>query len=596
MIRISDLNKSYGSQVLFQDVNLRINEHEKIGLIGRNGSGKSTFLKMLLDREDDQGGALHIPEQLIISSLEQHLNFEHDNLLKQVCGSLSAHAKHEDWRAKSLLMGLGFSEADFDKAPKSFSSGFQIRIRLAEALVAEPHLLLLDEPTNYLDILSLRWLTKFLKTWKGSFILVTHDRRFMNEVVTHTVGIHRGKMRKMKGGPQKLMDQIHLEEDVHEKTRVNQEKKQKKTEEFIRTFRAGARSAGLVQSRIKALEKQEVKQKLENLPEIKFRFHSEPFHGDSLLKAHNLCFGYEDGPELVTNFSLTAQPGDRIAVIGRNGKGKSTLLRLLSGHLKPKSGKLKTHVNLRQGYFGAESKEELVYNRTILEELRTMPKVKEQELRNLCGSLLFSGDASKKQISKLSGGEKSRVCLGKVMLYDSHLLFLDEPTNHLDMESCDALIKALKKYTGTVIFVSHDEEMVSQLATRLVVFDRGEISVKDQTYQEFLDMGGWSEEEDQGDFKFVKRDSDNKVQYLKRKEDKKRLRILRSRQQELEKLITKLEKQILETAVLNQKACDAKYYDQMKTLGQKTKDLNEQMETALEELEKVMDEEMELSL
>jgi len=591
MINITELNKSYGSQVLFQDVSLRIGDHERIGLIGRNGSGKSTFLNMLLDRADDQNGALQIPETLRISSLEQHLDFDHDTLLGQVCSALPEEYLHDDWRAKSLLMGLGFVEGDFQKAPSSFSSGFQIRIRLAEALIAEPHLLLLDEPTNYLDILSLRWLSRFLKNWKGSFILVTHDRHFMDEVVTHTVGIHREKMRKMKGGPQKLIDQIHLEEDVYERTRIGQEKKQKKTEEFIRSFRAGARSAGLVQSRIKSLEKQQVHQKLSQIQEIKFHFHSEPFQGDTLLKTHNLNFGY--GEELlIKNFSLLANPGDRIAVIGRNGKGKSTLLKLLSGRLKARSGKLKTHPNLQQGYYGSESKDELIPSRSILEELRTLPRVKEQELRNLCGSLLFSGDAAKKQISKLSGGEKCRVCLGKVILFDSHLLFLDEPTNHLDMESCEAFMKALNEFTGTVIFVSHDEDMLSLIANRLVVFDRGEITIREQTYQEFLASGGWSEEEDEGVFKFAKRESDNKKQYLQRKADQKRLRTLQKRQEELEKQLEKLDQQKADYSEQLQLACEKKDYEQMKTLGMKVKDISEQIEGSLEELEAVMDEEM----
>lgn len=595
MIRITDLNKSYGSQVLFQDVNLRLEENEKIGLIGRNGSGKSTFLNMLLDRDDDQNGALSIPKTLTISSLEQHLDFEHDTLLGQVCSALPAGSEHDDWKAKSLLMGLGFTESGFSKHPSSFSSGFQIRIRLAEALVAEPHLLLLDEPTNYLDILSLRWLSRFLKNWKGSFVLVTHDRHFMNEVVTHTIGIHRGKMRKMKGGPQKLIDQIFLEEDMYERTRVNHEKKQKKTEEFIRTFRAGARSAGLVQSRIKSLEKQKINEKLSKLPEIKFRFHSSIFHGDSLIRATNLNFGYGE-EELIKDFSLSPIPGDRIAIIGRNGKGKSTLLNLLSGRLKPKSGKLKTHVNLKTGYFGSESRDELIPSRTILEELRTLSNVKEQEIRNVCGSLLFSGDASKKQIAKLSGGEKSRVCLGKVILRDTHLLFLDEPSNHLDMESSQALIQSLKDYKGTVIFVSHDEDMISELANKLVIFDGGKITVKDQTYQEFLEDGGWAEELDEGIFKFAKPPSDNKVKYLKRKEDKKRLRALQKKQKDLEKLIDKLENQKEKINVLLHQAFEKKNQDKMVELGKKVKDISTQIDQAIEEMERAMNEEMGLEM
>jgi ATP-binding cassette, subfamily F, member 3 len=593
MISITNLNKAYGHQVLFQNASLLIGQNERIGLIGRNGSGKSTFLKMLLNKEEPE--SISIPKTISMSSLEQHLEFEHSTLLLQVCSALPADSLHDDWKAKSLLMGLGFTETDFDAPPKSFSSGFQIRIRLAEALIAQPDLLLLDEPTNYLDILSLRWLSTFLKSWRGALILVSHDRHFMTEVVTHTIAIHRGGMRKMKGGPQKIRDQIDLEEEVHEKTRLGQEKKQKKTEEFIRTFRAGARSAGLVQSRIKSLEKQDVHEKLSKIPQITFRFHSEPFHGDSLLKANNISFAYGQNQMLFQGLSLTANTGDRIAVIGRNGKGKSTLLKVLAGKLQSPTGSVKPHVNLQQGFFGAESIEQLNKKRTILEELRTMPNVTEQELRNLCGSLLFSGDDAKKNISNISGGEKSRVCLGKVMLYNSHLLFLDEPTNHLDMESCEALVEAIKKYDGTVIFVSHDEDMVSDLANRLIIFDGGTAVVREQTYQQFLDAGGWTEEEEQKELKSGKPISDNKAQYLKTKEDQKKLRALRKRQSELEKELKRLEVQKQTAAEHLQFACNIKDYDQMKAVGQRMKDIERKYEQALEELEQVMDEEIVLS-
>ncbi|MGE3341234.1 MAG: ABC-F family ATP-binding cassette domain-containing protein [Candidatus Altimarinota bacterium] len=592
MIRITDLNKFYGNNVLFSDVSLTIDAKEKIGLIGRNGSGKSTFLK-LLQHPEDADGAIQTSTNLIISSLEQDLNFEQPTLHQQACSALSGHNIGQDWKAESILMGLGFRQEDFQKAPKDFSSGFQIRIRLAEALIKEPHLLLLDEPTNYLDILTLRWLSRFLKTWQNAFLLVTHDRHFMEEVVTHTVAIHRGKMRKMKGGPRKLMDQIFLEEEVYERTRVKQEKKKEKTEEFIRKFRAKARSAGMVQSRIKALEKQDIGEKLEKLPEIRFHFQSDPFHGDSLLKAHNLNFSYPDGPRIIRDFSLTTTAGDRIAIIGRNGKGKSTLLKLLSEQLTPQSGKLKTHPELKKGSFGSDSKDNLHPNHTILEELRKVGDVKEQEVRDLCGALLFPGDDSKKEISKLSGGEKSRVCLGKVILKKTHLLFLDEPTNHLDMESCDALIEALKKYKGTVIFVSHDEDMLSRLANRLIVFDRGEISVKEQGYEEFLQTEGWSEEEDEAYFLF-KRPSDNKKRYEERKEQQKRLRWVTKRQGELSERLEHLEQGQRKTSLELHEACEQKDPDAIRDLGIKAKFLAEEVEDLYRELEALIEEEKEL--
>lgn len=593
MISITNLQKSFGEQTLFTDVNINIAKNDKIGLIGRNGSGKSTFLAMIMDRDDVIDGSIEIPKSTIIKSLEQNLNFSEDTILRQVCTALPHDSVSEDWKAKSILMGLGFIESDFDKPASSFSSGFQVRVRLAEALVSESHLLLLDEPTNYLDILSLRWLERFLKSWKGAFILVTHDRHFMNEVVTHTIAIHREKMHRMKGGPQKLIEHIKSVEEIYEKTRKNQIKKQEKSQEFIRTFRAGARSAGLVQSRIKALEKQKIGEELTHISEINFRFHSVPFRGNFLLDANDISFGYDDQSPLIRNFSLSVRPKDRIAVIGRNGEGKSTLLRLLTEKLKSQSGKIQKYADLKIGYYGSDSKDELDAHRSIIEELFTLPVSSEQEVRNLCGSLLFSGDAVKKTISKISGGEKSRVCLGKVMLFASHILILDEPTNHLDMESCQALTKALKDYEGAVIFVTHDEDMISELANRLVLFEQGNISVRDQTYDEFLESGGWTEEEEV----IVKKKKDisaNKQKYLDNKAKNQRLRVVKNRQKALEKELAALDEEQKENSILLQKACSNKNVDKIRLLGIKAKEITDSIDQSYSEFEKLIDEEVEL--
>lgn len=293
MLTISGLTKFYGHQTLFENVYLNIGPKEKIGLVGRNGTGKTTFLKILLGEEAHQEGEIEMPNGYRVKSLEQHLKFTEKTILGQVCKALPKNVLNEDWKAKSILMGLGFDTYDFERPPSEFSSGFQVRVRLAEALVSESDLLLLDEPTNYLDILSLRWLERFLKSWKGAFVLVTHDQHFMDLVVSHTVAIHRGHMRKMAGGPIKLLEHIKKDEEIYEKTRKNQTKKLEKEDEFIRKFRAGARSAGLVQSRIKSLAKQGVKQKLDNIATIKFQFRSIPCKSDSVVQATDVSFAYE---------------------------------------------------------------------------------------------------------------------------------------------------------------------------------------------------------------------------------------------------------------------------------------------------------------
>ena len=588
MLIISGLTKFYGNQNLFKDVYLNIGPKEKIGLIGRNGTGKTTFLKILLGEENPKEGEVKMPNGYRVRSLEQHLRFSEKTVLAQVSSALPKGSLNEDWKAKSILMGLGFNIDDFDRSPFDFSSGFQVRIRLAEALVSESDLLLLDEPTNYLDILSLRWLERFLKLWKGSFILVTHDQHFMDLVVSHTIIIHRGDMRKMKGGPMKLMEHIKKDEEIYEKTRMNQEKKQLKENEFIRKFRAGARSAGLVQSRIKALAKQGTKERLDSIATIKFHFRSIPCKSDSVVQATDISFGYEPDLPLIQNFSLTTFPGDRIAIIGRNGKGKTTLLRLLQHTFRPDSGKVRMPPSLTVGYFGVDSIQELTPEKTILEELIVMPNTSEQEVRNLCGALLFRGDDVKKRISTISGGEKSRVCLGKTLLSPSQLLMLDEPSNHLDMESVEALSEAIEKYHGTVIFVTHNEAMLSRLATRLVLFDNSEIRVLDYGYDKFLAKGGWAEEDEQA-FKASKIDSDQKKQYLDAKEDRKQQRLLKKQIEKLEKEIGKLEKEKEGTSQVLQEACLDKNTEAIKEQGIKLKETEDLIGLKYDEMEELID-------
>ncbi|MBT4385133.1 ABC-F family ATP-binding cassette domain-containing protein [Candidatus Peregrinibacteria bacterium] len=593
MIRIKHLSKFYGDHDLFEDVSLTIGSKEKVGLIGRNGSGKSTFIKILQGFETPDHGEVEMSKSVRVQSLEQHLDFTEPTILEQVCKSLPLDAYNQEWRAESILMGLGFIKTDMQRAPDEFSSGMQVRLRLAQALVSDADLLLLDEPTNYLDILSLRWLESFLQDWKGSFILVTHDQTFMQKVVTHVVGIHRGKMRKMEGGPTKLMHQLLREEDVHEKTRVKQEKKDAKTKVFIREFRAGARSAGLVQSRIKSLAKQKIHKKLEKLPEIRFHFKSDEFQGSELLRATNISYSYDENHQIISKFSLAVRPKDRIAIIGPNGKGKTTLLKLLVRDLEIQTGKLKTHENIRLGYFGPSQIADLNPQNSILTELIALPNTKEQLVRSVCGSLLFTGSNVKKKISSLSGGERSRVALAKLMLSKNNILILDEPTNHLDMESCQALTEALNDFPGTVVFVSHDEKIISELATRLVVFEQGHITVMEETYERFLAKGGWMEEETFRPKKIKK--SVNKEEYLERKEKTRKLRTIKKAQQKLEKQITKLEAEQEVNANILNTAYIEKDQRNIFDYGEKAKIAAHAIEDAYTELERLAKKEEDLS-
>lgn len=497
MIRVTQLTKFFGPQLLFDDITFQIHPGEKIGLVGRNGHGKTTLLRILEGSVLPDEGEVSIPEEHIIGTLDQHLKLDAETVIQAAAAGLREHEKDDLWRAEKLLSGLGFHTNDFQRPPSEFSGGFQMRIALVKLLLSQPDLLLLDEPTNYLDITSLRWLEKFLKNWPGEFVLITHDRTFLDAVCTHSMAIHRAGIKKIKGSCKNLFGQITLEEEVHERTRKNATKQRAQTEKFIRQFRSGARSAGLVQSRLKMLEKQSISQKLDPIPQIKFNFRYQDFKADRMLQSRSLSFGYDTNDILFRDLNLDLKPGDRIGIIGANGRGKSTLLRILSGKIKALSGTLKPHNSLLSGFFAQGHEMNLDKEKTVVEEIHSSaPELPEQEIFNLSGTLMFTGDHMHKKIEVLSGGERARVSLGKLMIEPHHILFLDEPTNHLDLESVDALIDALDDFAGAIIFVSHNEKLLSRLTNKLVVFDRGGATAYDEGYDNFLQLTGWSTEDD----------------------------------------------------------------------------------------------------
>jgi ATP-binding cassette subfamily F protein 3 len=355
--------------------------------------------------------------------------------------------------------------------------------------------LLLDEPTNFLDITSIRWIEQFLQSWPHEVMLITHDRSFMDKIVTHTMGIHRLMVRKIEGPTAKYYDQIAVDETVYENTRIKDERRRKEIEQFITRFRAKARQANLVQSRAKTLQKMEKKQKLEKLKILDFSFNSSPFQAKHVFDAHNLNFSYDRALPLIHDFNITVAAGERICVVGPNGKGKTTLLKLLSGEITSQTGEIRYHPAVKKGFFEQGSVKTLVDSRTVLDEIVFSNADGDlQQARNVCGAMMFSGDDALKKISVLSGGEKSRVMLGKLLVTPVNLLLLDEPTNHLDMESSDALLAAIDNFDGTVIMVTHNEMFLHALARRLIIFQNDCIEVFDGSYQRFLDKGGWQDE------------------------------------------------------------------------------------------------------
>jgi len=539
VIKINQLSKSYFARELFADVSFQMNARERLGLVGRNGHGKTTLLRLILGQEDPDTGEIVIPRNYRIGHLEQHLNFTRPTILEEAVLGLPEEESHSIYKAEAILFGLGFSRADLENPPQAFSGGFQIRINIAKLLLSEPNLLLLDEPTNYLDITSVRWITRFLSNFKGELILISHDRDFMDRVTTHTAVIHRQKVRKFEGGTAKAYAQIILEDEIHEKTRANEEKKRAQAEAFINRFRAQASKAKLVQSRIKMLERLPNLDELADIESLHFEFRHATFTTKTLLEARDLSFGYTPDHLLLRGMKLTINAHDKFGVIGNNGKGKSTLLNLIAGGLVPVTGDIKTHSDMRLGYFGQTNIQRLNPQLTIEEEIeQTNPALTRTQVRNICGTMMFGGDLALKKVAVLSGGEKSRTLLGKILAHPSNLLLLDEPNNHLDMESIDALIESLQDFPGAVLIVTHNERILRALATKLIVFHRGKVDVFNSGYDEFLEKIGWEEESD-GNGSEKKPTSRN--DYLEKKEREKAARREKARIEKLEARIMKSE-------------------------------------------------------
>jgi ATP-binding cassette, subfamily F, member 3 len=539
VIKINQLSKSYFARDLFRDVSFQMNAGDRLGLVGRNGHGKTTLFRLILGQEEPDSGEITIPRNYRIGHLEQHLLFTAPTILEEATLGLPEEESHSIYKAEAILFGLGFSQADLGKAPWEFSGGFQTRVNLAKLLLSEPNLLLLDEPTNYLDITSVRWITRFLTNFKGELILISHDRDFMDRVTTHTAVIHRQKVRKFEGGTAKAYAQIVLEDEIHEKTRANEERKRAHAEAFINRFRAQASKAKLVQSRIKMLERLPKLDELGDIESLDFEFRYAPFTAKTLLEACDLSFAYTSDHLLFRHMNLTIHAHDKFGVIGNNGKGKSTLLNVISGGLKPLTGEIKTHPDMRLAYFGQTNIQRLNPKLTIEDEIeQTNPTLTRTQVRNICGTMMFGGDLALKKVAVLSGGEKSRTLLGKILAQPSNLLLLDEPNNHLDMESIDALIESLQNFPGAVLIVTHNERILRALATKLIVFHRGKLDVFNSGYDEFLEKIGWEEEND-GSGKKKKASSRN--DYNEKKQREKAERRERARIEKLEALIVKSE-------------------------------------------------------
>lgn len=546
MIQANQLTKGFGTQVLFENVSFNMTKGERVGLVGRNGSGKTTLFKIILGEEFPDSGEVIYPKNYTIGTLKQHLHFTEKTILAECSLALKKEEEFDQYKVEKMLHGLGFKTEDFQRPPSDFSGGYQIRLNLAKVLLGNPDCLLLDEPTNYLDIVSLRWLSRFLRNFAGEVIIITHDRGFMDSVTTHTMGIWRQKLVKIKGDSSKYHEQIVLEEEVYERTRQNTEKKRKDLEDFVARFKAKASKAAQAQSRMKLLEKLPEMEALAMMATLDFEFNYRECPGKVLVEVKDVSFGYSD-KLLIKNLSFPVLRNDKIAIIGKNGKGKSTLLNLIAKELTPTEGSISNNVNLLMGHFGQTNINRLSMENTIEEEIASAdPGLGRERVRSICGVMMFSGDLAKKKIKVLSGGERARVLLGKLLAKPTNLLLLDEPTNHLDQESVEALSMELQNYPGAVIIVTHSEGMLKEVATKLVVFHHDRVEYFPQDYDDFLSKIGWEEEEQvkvEKPKEKISRDEQRRLRQEVIAERSKALSPLKKKMETLEKGIMKAEEE-----------------------------------------------------
>ncbi|MHA8096300.1 ABC-F family ATP-binding cassette domain-containing protein [Aquirufa antheringensis] len=524
MLSISNLNFYFGSRALYEGASLHIKPKTKIGLIGANGTGKSTLLRLISGEYTPDGGTISKSGDCTIGFLNQDLlSYQTDDSILNV--AMQAFEKQlelqkdidkvlhkmetnyedkdidvlaklqEDFerldgytiqsRTEEILEGLGFSTSDLYRPLKLFSGGWRMRVMLAKLLLQKPALLLLDEPTNHLDLPSIEWVEKYIHDYEGSIVVVSHDRYFLDRTIDNIAEVSGAKITLYPGNYSFYMEEKALRNEIQKGAFENQQSQIRQTERFIERFKAKASKARQVQSRVKALDKIDIiddvideKAKVN----FKFNFGTEPGRFILFLEHISKAFGEK---VILKNTSATINRGDKIALIGANGKGKSTLLRIISG-TEQIEGERRTGHNVIESFFAQHQLESLTVENTLIDELKGTGTTKtDMELRSVLGCFLFSGEEVFKKIKVLSGGEKSRVALAKVLISEANFLLLDEPTNHLDMQSVNILIQALQQYEGTYVVVSHDRYFVSNIANKIWYIEDHEIKEYPGSFDEY---------------------------------------------------------------------------------------------------------------
>ncbi|WP_420318447.1 ABC-F family ATP-binding cassette domain-containing protein [Ekhidna sp.] len=524
MIDITNLSYFLGDRALYDEASLFIGPKDKIGLIGLNGTGKSTLLKMMVGDVQPSGGKISMSKDTTIGFLNQDLlSFQtQDSILSvamtafeqtmklqreidKVIKEMEENYKDElvdkltklqerfeanegyslQSKAEEILEGIGFKTADLSRPLSEFSGGWRMRVMLAKLLLEKPSLLMLDEPTNHLDLPSIQWIENYLQSYEGAYIIVSHDREFINRTVNKVVEVTQADLHVYSGNYDFYEEEKALRNELQQNAFENQQKKIKEAERFIERFKAKATKASQAQSKMKMLEKMErVEEVVDENMKVNFRFNFKTKSGRHVKRLENISKSYGD-LKILNNASIGIERGDKIALIGANGKGKSTLLRIVAG-TEPHDGKIQTGHNVINSFYAQHQLEALNTQNDLLEELKQAGTGKtEQELRSVLGCFLFSDDEVFKKIKVLSGGEKSRVALAKTLISEANFLLLDEPTNHLDMMSVSILVQALQQYEGTLLLVSHDRHFISQVANKIWWIEDKEVKEYPGEYKEF---------------------------------------------------------------------------------------------------------------
>ncbi|MEW6307387.1 MAG: ribosomal protection-like ABC-F family protein, partial [Verrucomicrobiota bacterium] len=521
MLTISDVSKSFAGRVLFQDVTLQVNRGDRIGLVGPNGAGKSTLFSLILQNESPDTGNITFQRGVTVGFLPQESAPVGDETVLELATAITPEITrlqrairawgqthpddldpHEDVhtryyeleghllesRAKKILAGLSFREKDFDRPARELSGGWVMRAHLARLLVQEPDLLMLDEPTNHLDLESLLWFQEYLKQYPGAILLISHDREFLNQLIGSVIEIRQSQIFRYRGNYDDFLVQREAQEVQLLAAYKNQQREIDRLMTFVERFRAKNTKASQAQSKLKQIERMEkIEAPVSDDKEISFSFPQPQRSGLKVITLKDVHHAY--GANVVyRGIDFQAERGQRTVLVGPNGAGKSTLLKLLAGVLPVQEGTRELGHNAKSGYYSQYRVEMLDPKRTVLEEAFDTPqRVTEQFVRTVLGCFLFRGDDVFKRVSVLSGGEKSRLALVKLLLDPPNLLLMDEPTTHLDMPSIDALLAALDQFEGTLIFISHDVYFIRSLANHVVHVNAGQLTHYPGNYQYYLD-------------------------------------------------------------------------------------------------------------